>query len=491
MRKKLFGRLLSLTLSAVLALSSGGVQVYAMDGMDVDIEETDEENNEEPEDTEEEESQEPEVIKNEEITPEPEDETGDELYGDPGVYEITFDVDGKTTAPEKQNTGSNGKLTSLPSVPTVIGYTTDGKWYKEDKTNVVSEDTVFETAATVYAIYTENTYTFSFDANANGSNPPSSIDKLYTAAIGDIAAPTPAQGYTFNGWNTLANGTGLTVTSTTKPSDILALTADKYVLDGTTFTIYATYQQETPAETFTVSFNSNGGSEVADITGVVSGSKITAPTAPTLAGYTFDAWYKEAALSNAWVFSTDTVTAATTLYAKWTAKAVNVTFNKNAGDGYSITAPATTKTVTIGSAFGEIPEITKTAPEGFEFDKWTIGTASDSTEVTAAYVVAATDIEGTGTDADVMNVYAQWKAVTTPSTEWTVTFDVDGVTTAVAAQTTVSRKLASLPAVPDKNGYKGAWYLKDGTEWGAEVTTATTFSEDKVVFKCFWHMLSM
>lgn len=71
--------------------------------------------------------------------------------------------------------------------------------------------------------------------------------------------------------------------------------------------------------TYTVTFNANGhGTAPAAKTGVTEGSKISAPTAPTANGYTFGGWYKEAACTNAWNFSTATVTSNITLYAKWT-----------------------------------------------------------------------------------------------------------------------------------------------------------------------------
>lgn len=73
-----------------------------------------------------------------------------------------------------------------------------------------------------------------------------------------------------------------------------------------------------PVTRYTVTFNINyiGGTAPASQS-IVNGGKVTQPTAPTRAGYTFDGWYKEAACKNAWNFSTDTVTATTTLYAKW------------------------------------------------------------------------------------------------------------------------------------------------------------------------------
>ncbi|MCE5235799.1 MAG: InlB B-repeat-containing protein, partial [Eubacteriales bacterium] len=68
--------------------------------------------------------------------------------------------------------------------------------------------------------------------------------------------------------------------------------------------------------TYTVTFNSNGGSAVANQT-IQSGSKATKPANPTKAGYTFGGWYSDDALKNAWDFNT-AITKDTTLYAKWT-----------------------------------------------------------------------------------------------------------------------------------------------------------------------------
>lgn len=77
--------------------------------------------------------------------------------------------------------------------------------------------------------------------------------------------------------------------------------------------------EDAVATTYTVSFSvGEGVTPIDPITNVEPGSTITAPTEPTKSGYTFGGWYKESTFTNAWNFSTDTVNADTTLYAKWT-----------------------------------------------------------------------------------------------------------------------------------------------------------------------------
>lgn len=75
--------------------------------------------------------------------------------------------------------------------------------------------------------------------------------------------------------------------------------------------------QPTAAATFTVTFDSDGGSAVASQT-VAAGGTATQPEAPTKTDYTFGGWYSDAELTTAYDFSTP-VTANITLYAKWDA----------------------------------------------------------------------------------------------------------------------------------------------------------------------------
>ena len=70
---------------------------------------------------------------------------------------------------------------------------------------------------------------------------------------------------------------------------------------------------------YTVSFNTNGGTPVLSQT-VKSGEKAVRPTDPTRDGFTFDDWYADSVFTTKFNFD-EPITAQTTIYAKWTSSA--------------------------------------------------------------------------------------------------------------------------------------------------------------------------
>ena len=80
-----------------------------------------------------------------------------------------------------------------------------------------------------------------------------------------------------------------------------------------TYTINITRRVEF---SYTVTFNSQGGSNVASQT-IEDGERVVQPVAPTRVGYIFTGWFREATGINVWNFAVDVVTANITLYAKW------------------------------------------------------------------------------------------------------------------------------------------------------------------------------
>lgn len=83
-------------------------------------------------------------------------------------------------------------------------------------------------------------------------------------------------------------------------------------------------------ESWTVAFNSNGGSACDTKFVATADGKLVKPADPTRDGYTFGGWFTDEACTRAYDFSTP-VTADLTLYAKWTKNAVNPGGNGGSG----------------------------------------------------------------------------------------------------------------------------------------------------------------
>lgn len=83
-------------------------------------------------------------------------------------------------------------------------------------------------------------------------------------------------------------------------------------------------------ESWTVAFNSNGGSACDTKFVATADGKLVKPADPTRDGYDFGGWYTDEACMQAYDFSTP-VTADLTLYAKWTKNAVNPGGNGGSG----------------------------------------------------------------------------------------------------------------------------------------------------------------
>lgn len=95
-----------------------------------------------------------------------------------------------------------------------------------------------------------------------------------------------------------------------------ALAGIEYITDWEQAAKAVTIEPPPVVTSFTVSFDSRGGSAITPLQ-VFSEGAIAAPPAPIRSGYTFGGWYKDAEYKNAWNFDTDKITGDVTLYAKW------------------------------------------------------------------------------------------------------------------------------------------------------------------------------
>ena len=235
-------------------------------------------------------------------------------------YTITFDTNGGSDiAPITQDYGT--KITT-PDNPTRKGYTFKG-WDKEIPETMPAEN------ITVKAQWEINQYTITFDTNGGSEIAP--ITQDYGTGITAPDNPT-RKGYTFKGWDKEI--------PETMPAENITVKAQWEI------------------NQYTITFDTNGGSEIAPITQDY-GTEITAPDNPTRKGYTFKGWDKEIP---------ETMPAENiTVKAQWEINQYTITFDTNGGSeivpitqdyGTEITAPdnPTRKGYTFKGWDKEIPE---------------------------------------------------------------------------------------------------------------------------------------
>ena len=184
-----------------------------------------------------------------------------------------------------------------------------------------------------YTAATNGTYTIKV---ADGE----AVSKSTTANYGQTItlAATPAENYSLSAWNVTKTSGG----------EAVEVTNNQFTMPAEAVTIAPTF-----GLIYSVTFDLQGHGSAIDAQSIAAGSLVTEPTAPTADGYLFRGWYKEATCTNAWDFSTDVVSAATVLYAKWVV--ASTLFSMTDVTGPSENVPATsavdvTATFVNGSA---------------------------------------------------------------------------------------------------------------------------------------------
>lgn len=98
---------------------------------------------------------------------------------------------------------------------------------------------------------------------------------------------------------------------------------------------------------YTVKFDSDGGTTVADVTGIAPNTTITLPTAPTKSGYTFSGWFTGRNGSGTAFTAATVVTSNMTVYAKWLRNTSSNNDDRNDrdnGNSNTVTQPTTPST---------------------------------------------------------------------------------------------------------------------------------------------------
>ena len=404
---------------------------------------------------------------------------GDTVPADVSMLSITGDYE-VIYLPGTYGTGSavtdmkphNNILTLRGALFTRAGYTQVGWSTVDGGEKVYGFEDVYtqNEALTLYPVWNTNKYTITFDTNGGSEIAP--ITQDYGTEITAPDNPT-RKGYTFKGWDKEI--------PETMPADNITVKAQWEI------------------NQYTIAFDTNGGSEITPITQDY-GTKITAPDKPTRKGYTFKGWDKEIPKT----MPAENIT----VKAQWEINPYTITFDTNGGSeiapitqdyGTEITAPdkPTRKGYTFKGWDKEIPETMPaeniTVKARWEINQYTIAfdtnggseiapiTQDYGTEITApdkptrkGYTFKGWDKEIPETmPAENITVKAQWEI-----NQYTITFDTNGGSEIAP----ITQDYGTEITVPDNPTRKG--YTFKG--WDKEIPK--TMPAENITVKAQWEI---
>lgn len=341
---------------------------------------------------------------------------------------ITFD--GDTSIPPQTDL-RYGNLLTKPSPDPEREHYTFGAWHTvqnpEDDTTVWDfEKTKITGDMCLYASWTPDVYTLSFETNGGSALEP--VKVTYGTYVPDESMKTTKEGYVLAGWYRDPELTQLFVP------------ASEYV--DHTMTIYAKW--ELKKYTVRYHYRDSPDSDEEEVETYKEAFKVgdylTKPN-KTLPHKTLSAWYQDDTYQDKWVFKRDQVRGDTELYAYWSDTLYSVHFETYDG----------TEIKDLEMIWGEQFEPPKD-PErtGYTFTGW--------------YKDAQWK-EPWDFNEDFVNgntiIYSGWKA-----NMYTVSFDTAGGSEPVESQTLAYDSLITEPSAPAKDGYTfEGWTDAGGNKW--------------------------
>lgn len=283
-------------------------------------------------------------------------------------YTFTFDKNGgntpsTTTITKEYNTAVGTLPTCTRNADNTYTYAFAG-WFDTSASSggtQLTTTTKVTSNKTWYARWTSTykNYTVTWDGN-DGTPSKSSSSFHYNDALGTLPTATRT-GYTFKGWSTSKTGT-VNVSTTTK------------------VTANVTYYAVWTINSYTWTFNANGGTGDTTKTLNYNATLSTLPTASRAStaanNYTFAGWFDTNASTGGTQLTTSTkCTGNKTWYARWTASTRQYKLTVTASTGGTVSGGGTYN-------YGATATLKATPSAGYHFVKWSDGNTNASRTVT-------------------------------------------------------------------------------------------------------------
>ena len=365
------------------------------------------------------------------------------------------------------------------------GYDFDG-WFYADNTKAKAGDLMPANDITLSAQWTAHRLGLTYSGNLSESGmtdlPEAQIHTFDETGYLTISELQPqVAGYTFLGWNTKADGSGETRT---------ALKAEDFYGDSMNYlTLYAQWEQNTVR----VSFNANdeAGSTRASgtpaaIDHVFKGQNWgknyeTELDDPVRYGYSFGGWYRNPECTGDAVTYLSTsdyskVDGALTLYAKWTAKTLQVEYRKGVVESEEETVTNMPESVSKTFDGEDYAALTAVVPvrEGFTFTGWYIAPYVSDDQYRCESLEDSYNVSG-------IVLYAGWA-----QNVYTVTYDSKGGTS-VNTQNSYFGNTITLPTNVTRTGYTlEGWYYKNGPKQGQKAVNGDLMPSQNITLEAHW-----
>ena len=362
------------------------------------------------------------------------------LYYDRKSFTISFNSNGGSSV--TGITQKYGSTVSKPGDPVMEGYVFDA-WYSDaGLATAYTFSTMPAKDITLYAKWKPGTNTayivqhYQQNASDNSYTLKDTDSLTGTTGTTATAAAKTYNGFTYNNSAVGTVGSGVVAANGTL---VLKLYYDR--------------------NTYTISFNSNGGDSVSNLTQKY-GATVRKPADPAKTGYSFGGWYSDAALNNAYVFSTMPAEDIT-LYVKW---------NANANTAYKVvhylqnesgTSYTEIDTENLTGTTGATATANAKTYDGFIFDDKVSGTI-------ASGVIAA---DG----SLILKLYYCYNT-------YTISFNSNGGSSVTAISLKYNAAVTK-PTDPAKTGYSfGGWYSDEALNNAYTFSNATMPAKDFTLY---------